>query len=55
MYKFNFSVCTIEKGRISFEIKAKSKQDAIEKGFKTLQKKNLSYANSFDCKLMNMF
>ena len=35
MYKFNFSVVTIEKGRISYSVKAKSKQEAIEKGFKT--------------------
>lgn len=53
MYKFNFSVVTIEKGRISYAVKAKSKQEAIEKGFKMLEKKNLSYANQFDCRLIN--
>lgn len=53
MYRFNFSVCTIEKGRVNIEVKAKNKQEAINKGFKALEKKNLSYANSFDCRLIS--
>lgn len=51
-HKFNFSVCTIEKGRISYTVTAKSKQEAIDKGFKMLKKKNLSYANTFECRLI---
>ena len=50
-YTFMFSVVTIEKGRIGFAVKAKSKQEAIEKGFSKLKKMGLSYGNNFDCRL----
>lgn len=52
MYKWNFSVVTIEKGRICYTVKASNKQSAIEKGFAMLEKKGLSYANKFDCTLV---
>lgn len=51
MYKWTFSVVTIEKGRINYTVKAKDKQSAIEKGFKELERKRLSYGNTFDCRL----
>lgn len=49
MYTFNFSVVTLEKGRINYKVKANNKQEAIKKGFTMLKKKNLSYGNAFDC------
>lgn len=52
MYEWNFSVLTIEKGRICYKVKASDKQTAIKKGFEKLEKKGLSYANSFDCTLV---
>lgn len=52
MHTWNFSVVTIEKGRISYTVKANDKKKAIEKGFNVLKRKGLSYANSFDCRLI---
>ena len=54
MYKWNFSVVTLEKGRICYTVKASDKQKAIEKGFAQLEKKNLSYAGRFDCTLVRV-
>lgn len=52
MYKWHFSVVTLERGRISYTVKAGNKQDAINKGFAMLEKKGLTYGNSFDCLLV---
>ena len=52
MHTWNFSVVTPEKGRISYTVKAKDKQSAIDKGFKALTRKGLSYGNTFECRLV---
>lgn len=55
MYKWDFRVLTIEKGWIRITIKASNKKDAIDKGFERFNKKGLSYANKFECKLTPRF
>ena len=51
MYKWNFSIVTLEKGRIHFQVSAKDKQSAIEKAFKKARKMNLSLTPYWDCRL----
>lgn len=51
MRKWRVNVLTIEKGYVSFNVKADSKGEAVKKGLDIFTTKNLTYANKFNCTL----
>lgn len=52
MYSWRFRCLTIERGWVATLVKASDKQEAIKKGFAWFDKKGLSYALNFECKLL---
>ena len=55
MYEWNFSMATLEKGVVSFKVKARDKKSAIDKGFAKIKRMNLTATGHWNCKLVLNF
>lgn len=55
MYKWNFTMSTLEKGNVSLTIKASNKDEAIRKGFAKIESKGLSVTPHWNCALIRNF
>lgn len=52
MYDWQFTMSTLEKGRVTFKVRARDKKSAIDKGFTKIKKMNLTATTHWNCHLI---